>query len=333
MGSMDVSSLRNNLRGNVTIICHHNADPDAIGSAFSLQRLIQILDPNSVTEILFPDSASKLSNRIISYLNIEASNLSNIIKADTIIVVDVGSITQLENLQSLLYTNHSTKIFIDHHSSDLNIKKIANIYIVEEAAVATSEIVFDIWKAFGIKPTIDVAMALLLGIAFDSKYFTIATSKTFRTVAMLIELGASLSEISKLLSSRMDKSEKLARLKATQRMTLYRFDRWIIAISEVSSFQSSVARGILNLGADVALIVGNDKEEFKASLRSTDEFYQKTGIHLGRDITKLLAEEFKGSGGGHSLAAGIKGYGDIETFLDKSVDLIKESIEKRKIVI
>ena len=61
----------------------------------------------------------------------------------------------------------------------------------------------------------------------------------------------------------MDLSEKIARLKASQRMKVYRKGDWIIATAEVSSFQASVARGFLNLGADVAIIVGEKKGKIK----------------------------------------------------------------------
>lgn len=329
---MDFTSLKTHLKGKITIICHHNADPDAIGSAYALQRLVNVLDPQAIIEILYPDSASQLSDKIIAHLGIEASTHPRIVEADTIIIVDAGSIGQLEKLSHLLQ-GKSTKIFIDHHSRDPEIEKVASMYLIDEHAVATCEIVYDIWQDVDIEPPKDVAEALLLGIAYDSKHFTIGTPKTFRVVARLLELGATMNGIRDILSSSMDSSEKLARLKATQRMTIIRVDPWIIATSNLSSFQPSAARGILYLGADVAVIAGNDKDELKASLRSTEEFHNKTGIHLGDDITKVLSDRFKGAGGGHPTAAGINGYGDADYFLSTTTDLLKGKLSKSKTVL
>ena len=326
---MDVDYLKKHLKGNVTIICHHNADPDAIGAAFGLQRLIQILDPNAVTEILYPDSASQLSDKIITHLKIEASTQSKITDPNTKIFVDVGSLVQIENLKPLLYEKNSAKIFIDHHSRDPEIAKIASLYILDENAVAASEIVFEIWNNIGLEPDPAVAQALLVGIVFDSKHFSIGTPRVFRIVARLLEFGASLNGVKELLSSSMDQSEKLARLKAAQRMTIHRLDQWIIATSDLGSFQSSAARSILSLGADVVIIAGNDKTELQASFRSTEEFYLNTKIHLGEDITKPLAEQFKGAGGGHPTAAGVNAFGKSEMFLLKAVELIKEKLKAR----
>ncbi|OGD58193.1 hypothetical protein A3K78_01090 [Candidatus Bathyarchaeota archaeon RBG_13_52_12] len=329
---MDVDSIKGYLRGKVSIICHHNADPDAICAAYSLEKLIHELDPRAVTEILYPDSASQLSDRIINHFNIEASTHPRIVDADTVIVVDTGSLMQLEILQSLLHRD-SAKIFIDHHSFDPEIDKLATLYILDETAVASCEIIYDIWQMMKIEPPKEVAEVLLLGIAFDSKHFSIGTSKTFRIVANLLELGATLSGIREILQSTMDVSERVARLKSAQRMILYRVDPWIIITSNLGSFQPSAARGILNLGADVVIIAGNEKEELKASLRSTEEFHQKTGIHLGDHLTKPLSEHYKGAGGGHPTAAGINGYGDADALLMEAADILKKILAQSKRVL
>jgi nanoRNase/pAp phosphatase (c-di-AMP/oligoRNAs hydrolase) len=326
---LDIDSIRGYLRGKVSIICHHNADPDAICAAYSLEKLIHELDQGAVTEILYPDSASQLSDRIINHFNIDASVHPRIVDADTVVVVDTGNLIQLEILQSLLHRD-SVKIFIDHHSFDPEIEKLATLYILDDTAVASCEIIHDIWQTMEIEPPKEVAEALLLGIAFDSKHFSIGASKTFRIVAHLLELGATLSGIRETLQSTMDVSEKVARLKSAQRMILYRVDPWIIVTSNLGSFQPSAARGILNLGADVAIIAGNEKEELKASLRSTEEFHQKTGIHLGDHLSKPLSEHFKGAGGGHPTAAGINGYGDADALLMEAADILKKILAQSK---
>jgi nanoRNase/pAp phosphatase (c-di-AMP/oligoRNAs hydrolase) len=327
--AVELKQLKNYLKGKVSILCHHNADPDAIGAAYSIDRLIHILDQQAVTEILYPDSASSLANRMISHFGIETSTHSKIMDANTIIVVDTGSLIQLGVLQPMLKTD-ATRIFIDHHNRDDEISRIAKIYLVDDSTVATCEIIYQIWRSFGLIPPKDVAETLLLGISFDSKHFAIGNPGTFRIIAELLELGATLSGTQEILQGVMDVSERLARLKAAQRLTIYRIDPWIIATSSLGSFQPSAARGILNLGADVAIIAGNDKEKLKASLRSTEEFYKVSGVHLGQDITKSLSEHYKGAGGGHPTAAGINGFGEAEQFLTEAAEIIKAKLNQPK---
>lgn len=324
---VDTSVLRDNLRGKVSIICHHNADPDAIGAAYAFQRLIAVIDPEAVTEILYPDSASQLSERIIRHFSIDASNHTKLVGPDTVIVVDTGSLVQLESLTSFV-ESAKTRIFIDHHGRDPEIDRLATIYISDENAVATCEIVSNIWGEMGFEPPKEVAEVLLLGIIFDSKHFGIGTSRLFRTVARLMDLGANLKGARDLLQASMDSSERIARLKSAQRSTMYRIGSWLLVTSNLGSFEASAARGILSLGADVAIIAGNDKENLKVSFRSTEEFYLKTGIHLGDEVSKPLAELYGGAGGGHPTAAGVNGVGDSEEFLIKAAEYLAKKIGK-----
>ncbi len=325
LDGMDVSALRDHLRGKTLIICHHNADPDAIGAAYALTRLIKIIAPEAVTEILYPDTASQLSEKIISRYNIEASNHPKIVGVDTVVVVDAGSLIQLESLRPLV-EDANVRIFIDHHGRDPEIERLATIYISDEDAIATCEIVADIWSGAGLEPPKDVAEVLLLGMVFDSKHFGLGTPRLFRTAAHLMDLGATLNETRDLLQSSMDVSERIARLKSAQRLNLYRVGSWLVATSNLSSFQASAARGIISLGADVAILAGNDKKALKASIRSTEDFYAKTSIHLGDDVTKPLAELFSGAGGGHPTAAGVNGVGDSEEFLAKTLAHLTEKL-------
>ncbi len=325
--SGDSSKLRELFKGRVSIICHHNADPDAIGAAYALQRLLAWLDPASIVEILYPDTTSQLSERLIRRYNIEVSKTSKISSVETVIVVDVGSMIQVEALRDVI-KNATSRVFIDHHGKDAEIERLATLYISDEEAVATCELVIGLLETFGFEPPIEVAEALLTGIMFDSKHLSIGTPRTFRMVAKLLELGVSLNDAKELLRATMDPSEKIARLKSAQRAKVYRAGSWIIATSNLSSFQASAARGMITLGADVAIVAGNEKKVLKGSIRSTDEFNRLTKIHVGDHVSKPIAAIFGGEGGGHSTAAGINGVGDADEFLDRVVVFLSDKIGK-----
>jgi len=119
----------------------------------------------------------------------------------------------------------------------------------------------------------------------------------------------------------MDLSEKIARLKASQRIKLFKQGKWLIVTSEVSSFQASVARGILSLGADLVIVAGLEKGKIKSSIRSSEKFFKETNINLGGSFSKNLAIEFKCTGGGHSTAAGINAEGNISEFFEKAINV------------
>ncbi len=324
---MDVSWLLDQLHGKISILCHHNADPDAICAAYAIQQLIKHIDPSAITEILYPDTASTLSQKIIVKYSIDSSKSPKITAAETMVVVDVGSLIQLEGLLPLL-KECKRRIFIDHHGRDPEIDSLATLYVHDEGAIATCEIVAGIWDASGYTMTKEAADALLIGIIFDSKHLAIASPHLLRVVAWLMDQGGSLSVAWDMLQASMDQSERIARLKSVQRMTLYRVEPWLIVTSPLGSFQASAARAMMNLGADVAIIAGADKDSLKVSMRSTEEFHSKTSIHLGDDIAKPIAELYGGSGGGHATAAGVNGVGAPEEFLLKAASHIAKRIGK-----
>jgi bifunctional oligoribonuclease and PAP phosphatase NrnA len=142
--STDTSALREIFHGRLSIVCHHNADPDAMGAAYGIQRLIEFLDSEASIEILYPDTASQLSEKMIERFSINASKSPKIVNAETVIVVDTGSLIQLKTLVPLVKET-KTRVFIDHHSRDHEIERLATYYISDKYAVATCEIVFNIW--------------------------------------------------------------------------------------------------------------------------------------------------------------------------------------------
>jgi nanoRNase/pAp phosphatase (c-di-AMP/oligoRNAs hydrolase) len=72
---------------------------------------------------------------------------------------------------------------------------------------------------------------------------------------------------------------------------------------------------------------GTKKQDVKISLRSTKDFFENTGIHLGRDIAIPIGELLKGVGGGHAMAAGINGTGKVDDAIKKCMDRLKSMIQ------
>jgi nanoRNase/pAp phosphatase (c-di-AMP/oligoRNAs hydrolase) len=84
------------------------------------------------------------------------------------------------------------------------------------------------------------------------------------------------------------------------------------------------------VGAHVAVVSGKKGDALKISLRSSREFYLKTGVHLGRDIAKPLGDYIHGMGGGHSTAAGVNGTGEFTSVSAKCITLLQEKLNKRE---
>ncbi|MEM3765460.1 MAG: DHH family phosphoesterase [Candidatus Bathyarchaeia archaeon] len=310
----------------IVLLCHHNADPDAICSAYAFASLIKKCKPQVNVEIGAAQGISRLSKHILKYLPINVEVQPKVEEADLIILLDTNTIQQLNNLAEKVKASKAPIIVIDHHVAHPETEKLARLCITDENVSSTCEIIYNFYKQSNVKIEENEAKALFLGIAFDTRHFVLANSSTLKTIAELIDMGVNAQEALAILSLPMDFSERVARLKACKRAKLFKIGEWIIALSHVSAYQASAARAIIDLGAHVAAVIGQKNESLEISLRCTKEFHEKTGIHLGRDIAKPLGEYLKGMGGGHSTAAGANGFGELETGLKRCLKLLKEKM-------
>ncbi|UCE15951.1 MAG: DHH family phosphoesterase [Candidatus Bathyarchaeota archaeon] len=313
----------------VVLLCHHNADPDAICAAFAFSQLLKRLRPKLSVEVAAAQGISRLSKFLLKSLPIKLTAQPHIEKADFIVLLDTNTVQQLDEWSKRVKAADSPLVVIDHHASHPETERLATLSVTDEEASSTCEIVYQFFKEAEAKPTEVEAKALFLGIAFDTRHFVLANSSTLKTVAGLIEAGVNAKETLPLLSLPLHPSERIARLKAGKRMKLTKMNGWLVAISHVSAYQASAARALIGLGAQVAVVAGQGKDTVQVSLRACRDFHEKTGVHLGRDIAKPLGEYLRGMGGGHSISAGANGIGDVNSSLKRCIRLLKEGLKKK----
>jgi len=310
----------------VVLLCHHNADPDAICSAYAFAGLLKRLMPGVEADIGAANGISRLSKHILKFLPINVNMQPSVEKAQVLVLLDTNTVQQLDNLAEKVKKSSVPIIVVDHHAGHPETQQLARLCVTDEQASSTCEIVYGFFKQAGVKPSLEEARALFVGITFDTRHFVLASSTTLKNVAELIDAGVNAQETLALLGLPMDFSERVARLKAARRVRLFRAGDWIIALSHVSAYQASAARALIELGAHVAIVAGEKNEAIEMSLRSSAEFYSRTNVHLGRDIAKPLGEYLQGMGGGHATAAGVNGVGDIELGLKRCLRLLKDKV-------
>ena len=308
------------------LLCHNNADPDAIGAAYALSGLLNHLKPNLKIEIAVASGPSRLSKRIIAVLPIEIVYQPHIEEADVLFLVDTNTVQQLDVLCKKILPDQPL-IVVDHHSNHPETERLAAISVSDMTASSTCEVVYRLFEEAEVKPSIDEAKALFLGIAFDTRHFVIANSGTFKVLTSLIDAGVDVQETLPILSLPMDFSERIARLKTCTRIKLLTLNDWLITLSHVSAYQASAARALISIGAHVAVVAGQKDEKIQVSFRATREFYLETGIHLGNDFAKPLGDFINGIGGGHAISAGANGTGDVKKCLRFCSKLISNKLK------
>jgi nanoRNase/pAp phosphatase (c-di-AMP/oligoRNAs hydrolase) len=316
--------------GSVVLFCHHNADLDSFGSAFGFGELLKRINPDLQVSIVAPGGLSKLSKRLAEKFRIKITDSPPLSTADMVVLLDVNTLMQLDDWGDRIRSLEVPILLIDHHAPHPETQELAAYLVLDETAASTAEIVYRFWREAGFDITDREALALFLGIAYDTRHFALANSETFQTIVDLIDHGINVKEALQTIAVPLELPERLARLKAARRAKIHRICSWVVAVSEISAFQASACRALLKVGADVAVVGGVKDEELRISLRSTSDFFRKTGLHLGKDVAVPLGIAIDGAGGGHGMAAGANGRGGSVTSLEICLDLIRERLSLSK---
>ncbi|MGP8125801.1 MAG: DHH family phosphoesterase [Nitrososphaerales archaeon] len=284
------------------VICHRNADADAYLSAYALSSLLRAIAPECEVDVVTPDGMTTLTSKLAGkfpHRVVQESDLDY----DLYVAVDVGDVELLKEWRVKMETGSGVRVLVDHHP--YRDAKLYDHVIVDEQATSAAEVVFSLFSQAEAKVDPTTAQALLEAMLFDSSHLTIAKGEGLRTVVKLLDMGADLSEARRDLRAEPDYGEVMAKLKGAQRLKVYRIGDWVASTSMIGSFQAHVARSLIFLGADVAIVGGESEGETRVSLRSTQRFSEATKVHLGTQVAEEVVKSLGGHGGGHATAASL----------------------------
>ena len=315
----------------IVVTAHRNADPDAYAAAYAL--CIALRKQGFDARLILPEGMSQPTKRLVrEILGKEPSEAEDEPPEESAmaVVADTASFEQLGSLAD--FAKKVILTVVDHHESNKLIEH-ATLSIYDPTARATSEIVYQLLReGLGMDLDAGVKTLLLAGIVYDTRHFILSTSRTLRIAADLIDQGASLEKALKALQSPpMELPERIARLKAAQRMHLYRAGDYIIVVTHIGAYESSVARAILDLGADIAIIVSEHGTEVRIIGRARKGVVEELGLNLGRDVMEPVGKALGGSGGGHAQAAGASARASLERALDTVVEILRQVISKKNL--
>lgn len=285
----------------VLYLCHRNADPDAIGSAFALAWAfggrVGAIDDLSRT-------GAALSDILGADILINPSEED----WDLIVVVDTSVRLQLGEIHLSRYG------LVDHHQDDGLL--VGAEFHIQRPAKSTAEIVWKILKENGRQPNREMALGLLVGIISDTGRFKRATTESFLAASELLEAGGfDYEEALQALSVAPDISQRIAVLKAASRAKIERQGKWLVATSRINSFEGSAAAALIDLGADVAFVAGRHGDRVRISARSSREAAD-VGLNLN-EILGDIGRAHGGDGGGHRMAASLDASGETGILLQE----------------
>lgn len=299
--------------GKKLVLIHSNADPDATGSAYALAQAF----PNITIGVY--EGVNKSSKKLINKIGAEVVVNPNPNDFEKIFVVD----TSTPSLLGTLANDIRKPIIIDHHA------KIswenAELYYHDEKP-SCAEIIYEILKKANFKMSRNVGLALLSGIITDTGRFRRANVETLKIFTTIMEeTKITMDEVLSLVEEKPDKSEKIALLKAGQRLKYETVNDFVLAYSMIGAFEGSASSALISLGADVAVVGRQKNNEFVVIIKSKNN----VPVHLGKIMDEIGMETNTG-GGGHKGAAGLNGIGDAEAMVNICVQKLKEKLRNIK---
>ncbi len=286
----------------VIVATHGNADLDAVASALLVCELARAQKAASCC-VGVPEGPSRASREVMGRLGLSLPECAmGEDGVDTVVIVDASNWSQV-GLEPALPGQASVAV-IDHHEPG-SIASSSHLAYVDPAAPTCVELALEVAIAGGVEIHPPLATITLSAIIDESGAFDRTSARTFIAAALLLSSGGDYSAA--LAAARAQRSEgvdlRLARLKAASRLSISRAcGDLIVVVTHVGSYEAEVARSLVSLGADVAIVVKGDRASIRVSRSAVER-----GVSAS-DLAAYLAGKLGGEGGGHRGAAALNLY-------------------------
>ena len=300
----------------VFIMCHKNADLDAVGAAMGISCMCRkkgkkahiVIDKerNAATQLL------EEIYKVPEYEGVFISGDEALLMADnrsTLVVVDTNRPDQVESRP--LLDAISRVCVVDHHRRAADYIEPVVVNLHEPYASSASELVTELLQYSVEKQDVlpIEVKSLLAGIFLDTKSFNVRTGeRTFEAAAVLRRMGADTVEVKKLLQN--DFQETMAKYQIIKSARLYRKEIAVAALNTGTTrvLAAQAADEMLNIcGITASFVLYPDNDRVIVSARS-----------MGDVNVQMILEPL--GGGGNTATAGAQIVGkSIKEVLDDLV--------------
>lgn len=306
--------------GEVLWLLHVNADPDCVGAAYALREAFGGV-------VGAPDGLSRAGGRLAEHLGLAVDLWPHPENFRVVVAVDTSSRSQLGRLGPRV----AAPLLVDHHRYG-DLQAFAPALAWDPSRSSCCEVVLELLDRAGKPPAQKAALALLAGLVSDTARFRHADARSFEAAARLLpRAGLPMERVLALLEgegeddAQSDLSLRRATLLAASRAEVETVGGFLVATSEVGSFDAAAATALVRAGADLAIVACERSDQVRMSLRASHRL-QARGLHLG-EVANGAAREVGWSGGGHEGAAGLTGKADLARARDAVKRLARRTME------
>ncbi|MEM0940864.1 MAG: bifunctional oligoribonuclease/PAP phosphatase NrnA [Bacteroidota bacterium] len=333
----DILALKDFLKTpkSIVITTHANPDADALGSTLGMFQFLSGLGHrvSSIVPNSYPDFLEWMQGReqVLNYEHTKEESNRLIANCQLLLCLDFSGFNRTKEMSVAISTTKAKIGLIDHH---LNPEIQPDFNFWNDQAAATAELVYDLIMEYSGKEAItkDIAECLYAGIMTDTGSFKHpgTTSKIHRTVAELIDLGANVNRVSRLIydTNSVDRLRFLGYVLAEKLQVdvQYRVAYFIINDQDFEKFnlKQGDTEGLVNYALSIkgivmaAIIIERD-HEIKMSFRS-----------IGDVAVNRFAEKYF-EGGGHKNASGGTSGLTLKETENRFIGLIKKNVLNTRI--
>ncbi len=173
------------------LVTHAKPDGDALGSLVAMRAFLREMNAEPMAALFDPIPQRYAIFERFDRLPVLGSDLSQeqLVDCDSIVILDTCTYSQLGPIADWLQASGLPKLAVDHHISR---DDLATLYVVDETAAATCQILTEWAQVAGWSIDADVADALFVGLAMDTGWFrhSNVNAQCLACSTTLVERGA-----------------------------------------------------------------------------------------------------------------------------------------------
>lgn len=302
---------------------HINPEGDALGSAIALASLLKRLG-KQVT--LANDGGIPEAFRFLPRVAPMVNGPNGRVWAEVSMIVDVPTLSRIGSIQQIV-EKIPLVVNIDHHISN---QCFANVNWVDPKAASAGEMIYRLYKAFGLKPTRPEALCLYVSLVTDTGSFRYmnTTPTVHEIVSELLSTGISPLKVAQQLYESHSVSDlkflgtvlRSIRRSQNGRVVWLEIPQSLLKsarageeiIDELVNYPRSVRT------AEVAFVLRESQEPGKIRV----SFRSKGNVNVDR-----IARHF--GGGGHMAASGCTVDGTLAQVRNKVLTVVRQALKQR----
>jgi bifunctional oligoribonuclease and PAP phosphatase NrnA len=302
----DVEAVAEAIRSNdaFLVVTHENPDGDALGSMLAMSIALRELGKDAVM-YLSGDAPTPGEYRFLD-LDALARVLPDDIEDRVLLALDCASARRI-GPDPAVVERARLVVNVDHHHDNT---RFGSVNLVVDDASSTAEVVRDVLASIDVRLSPDIAEALYVALVTDTGRFQYSntTPKALRLAADLVEAGADVHGIFRLVYETVQFAKLKLLARALGRAELYENGRLVVSyllkddFAEVGA-EEPYSEGIIDYlrsveGSEMVALIRepprDDGPRHRISLRSS------------RDEIDVSAVARAAGGGGHRQAAGFE---------------------------